>query len=149
MGGWCIERGVIERKDLIFVWNVDVSTYGILLVWVTGWWFGIRDWVPLRIPVPESFLGIPNIQQKPTQTTNLPLKVKIFFSVDAQEKPKTCLRKYRFCAGGDRTFSERKHATNSKVADLSPIHLRKQSATDGTYGSKYGFRELFRGKLAL
>ena len=26
-----------------------------------------------------------------------------------------------------------------KVADLSPIHVRKQAATDGTYGSKYWF----------
>ena len=26
-----------------------------------------------------------------------------------------------------------------KVADLSPIHFRKQSATDGTYKSKYWF----------
>ena len=29
--------------------------------------------------------------------------------------------------------------TKNKVADLSPIHLRKQAATDGTYRSKYWF----------
>ena len=45
-------------------------------------------------------------------------------------------------------FSKKYH----KVADLSPIHFRKQSATDGNYGSKYwGFTRglaawIFRAK---
>ncbi len=37
-----------------------------------------------------------------------------------------------------------------KVADLSPIHFRKQAATDGTYGSKYwfpGFGGLIQGQI--
>ena len=42
-------------------------------------------------------------------------------------------------AGKSQDSSNKFTTSSNKVADLSPIHVRKQSSTDGTYGSKYWF----------